>query len=138
MHYDVKLIFQLCHEVGLCAHMETDRSVKVDVGEGTVLCFKNAESEDDCLIGFEGTPWHTHGDLMFADARGNYVELDYLELVVSLKEGRVLICERQVDGRIVDQWLIHHEYNDEFKDIQAGERITARRAIACPAVKTPA
>lgn len=103
MRYDINLIHQLCCEIGLSARIGTDQRVEVDLGEGAVLCFQNAESDEDCLIGFLDMPWHTHDGLMFADARGNCVELDYLDLVVGLKEGHVLICEQQVNSRIVDR-----------------------------------
>jgi len=46
---------------------------------------------------------------------------------VALKEGRVLVCERQIDDRIVDRWLAHHEYID-FQQLEEGEHIIVRRA----------
>ena len=79
-----------------------------------------------------GVPWHIHDDLMFVDPRGYGVELNYMDLVVGRKKGRVLVCEREVEGRIVDQWLIHDEYNDEFKYLEEGERIIVRRAATHP------
>ncbi|MBA4033601.1 MAG: hypothetical protein C0480_03210 [Bradyrhizobium sp.] len=129
MPYDLDLVNQLCREIGLIARAETDRRVEVDLGRDAVLCFQNAEREEDCLIGFLGTPWHTHDNLMFADARGNYVELDYLNLLTGLKEGRVLVCEREVKGQIVDRWLVHREYSDEFKYLEEDERIIVRRGL---------
>lgn len=66
---------------------------------------------------------------MFVDARGNYVELDYLNLLTGLKEGRVLVCEREVKGQMVDRWLVHCEYNDEFKYLEKDERIIVRRGL---------
>jgi hypothetical protein len=39
-----------------------------------------------------------------------------------------LICEREVEGRTVDLWLIHSEYNDECTYLPKGERIIIRRA----------
>ena len=65
---------------------------------------------------------------MFADAHGNCVELDDLNLLTGLKESRVLVCEREVAGRMVDRQLVHSEYNDEFKYLGEGERIIVRRA----------
>jgi hypothetical protein len=127
MRYDLDLIRQLCSEVGLSV-LAGDRRVEVDLGQGAVLCFQNAEREEDCLIGFLDTPWHTHDNLMFTGARGHYIELDYLDLVVALREGRVLVCERFVDGRVADRWLIHRDYNDEFKYMEEGEQIVVRRA----------
>ena len=130
MRYDLDVIDGLCREIGLSAHMAGQR-IEVDLGEGAILCFENAEREEDCLIGFLDTAWHAHGDLIFADACGNHVELSYLDLLIGLKEGRVLVCEREVEGRTQDRWLIHSEYNDEFKYLQEGERIIIRRARSC-------
>jgi hypothetical protein len=65
---------------------------------------------------------------MFVDGRGNCVELDYLNLLTGLKEGRVLIGEREVGAVVVDRWLIHSQCNDEFKYLEQGERIIVRRA----------
>ncbi|MDR3534736.1 MAG: hypothetical protein P4L90_29745 [Rhodopila sp.] len=133
MRYELDLVNQLCREIGLIVRMDTDHRVEIDLGRDAVLSFQNAEREEDCLIGFLGMPWHTHDNLMFADARGNYVELDYLNLLTGLKEGRVLVCEREVEGRTVDLWLIHSEYNDEFKYLEEGEQIIVRRATVQPA-----
>jgi hypothetical protein len=127
MRYDLDFVSQMCRECGLSARMD-DQRIEVDLGQGAILCFQNAVLDEDCLIGFLGTPWHYHGDCVFADARGYHVELDYLDIIVALKEGRVLVCERQVEGRTVDRWLIHSKYNDEFEYIQEGEQIVVRRA----------
>lgn len=133
MRYDLDIVNRLCREIGLIVRMDTDRRVEIDLGRDAVLCFQNAEREEDCLIGFLGTPWHTHDNLMFVDARGNYVKLDYLNLLTGLTEGRVLVCERAMEGRTVDRWLIHREYNDEFKYLEEGEQVIVRRATVQPA-----
>lgn len=128
MRYELDLVNQLCREIGLVVRSDNDHRIDVDLGRDAILCFQNAEREEDCLIGFLGMPWHTHEDLMFDDGRGNYIELDYLDLLTGLKEGHVLVCEREVKGRTVDMWLVHSEYNDEFKYLEEGERIIVRRA----------
>ena len=128
MRYDVDFVQQLCREVGLSARV-VDERVKVDLGKSAVLCFQNAEREEDGLIGFLGTPWHVHDKLMFTDPRGHYIELDYADLVIALQEGRVLICELLKDGCVVNRWLIHRDFNDEFKYMEEGEQIVVRRAI---------
>jgi len=127
MRYDLALIREFCREIGLPARAG-DHCVEVDLGQGAVLCFQNAEREEDCLIGFLDTPWHTHDNLMFADARGNTIELDYLDLLTDLTEGRVLVCEQEIEGRILDRWLVHNGYNDEFTYMKEGERLIVRRA----------
>lgn len=128
MRYDLDLVNQLCREIGLMVQMDTADRVEIDLGRNAVLCFQNAEREDDCLIGFLGMPWHVHDNLIFVDARGNYIELDYLNLLTGLKDGRVLIREREVKGRTEDLWLVHSDYNDEFKYLEEDERIIVRRA----------
>lgn len=115
MHYDVNLIRQLCCEIGLSARVDPDKTrVEIDLGQGAVLFFLNAEREQDCRIGFSGTPWHMHDEYF-----------DYLDVVVGLKEGRLLVRERFVHGRVVDRRLIHR---DEFECIEEGEQIVVRRA----------
>lgn len=133
MSYDLDLVQELCDEIGLPARIIDVDHLCVDVGEGAVLCFQNAEDEANCLIGFPadvgGTyDWHMHDPILFGDDVG-CIELCYLDLVVALKEGRVLVCERQLDGRIVDRWLAHHGYID-FQQLEEGERIIVRRATA--------
>lgn len=128
MRYDLDLVNQLCREIGLMVQMDTADRVEIDLGRNAVLCFQSAEREDDCLIGFLGMPWHVHGNLIFVDARGNYIELDYLNLLTGLKDGRVLIHEREVKGRTENLWLVHSDYNDEFKYLEEDERIIVRRA----------
>jgi len=133
MRYDLDLVNQLCREIGLIVRLHNDHRIEVDLGRDAILCVENAEREEDCLIGFLGMPWHTHDNLMFADAHGNNIELDYLDLLTGLKEGRVLVCEREVKGQTVDIWLVHSEYNDELKYLEEGERIIVRRATVQPA-----
>ena len=132
MRYDLSRIHEQCQESGIPSRIVDEQNLEIDLGHGAVLRFENAEREEDCLIGFAGMLWHTHDDLMFVDGRHNYAKLNYLDLVKDLKEGRVLVCERQVDGLIVDRWLIHSEFNDEFKYLEEGERIIVHRASTRP------
>jgi hypothetical protein len=136
MSYDLTLVLQLCHEIGLSARIIDIRHLVIDLGEGAVLGFQNAQSEGDCLIGFPTDvpgqyAWHTHDPIQFGDRYGS-IELCYLDLVVALKEGRLLVCERQMHGRVVDRWLAHHEYLGDFyfdpQRLEEGERIIVRRA----------
>ena len=132
MRYDLNQLHKLCEEAGMPSSVE-GQCLEVDLGQGAVLCFQNAEQEDDCLIGFAGMPWHAHDDLMFSDSRGYYTEIRYLDLIKNLEEGRVLICEQHVAEHIADRWLIHSEFNDEFRCLELGERIVVRRATTHPA-----
>lgn len=122
MRYELDLILQLCHELGLPALL-TDERAEITLGHGVALWFQNAERDEDCLVGFEDTPWHTHDYLLFSDAKGYYVELDYLDIVTGLKDGQILICEQWQDGALRDRWLIHRDFNNEFKYMREGEEL---------------
>jgi hypothetical protein len=50
MSYDLNVVQQLCREIGLPARIIDVHHLGVDLGEGAVLCFQNAESEADCLM----------------------------------------------------------------------------------------
>ena len=129
MHYDLDVISELCQEIGFPVHREACKCVEIDLGQDAILCFQNAKNEGDSLIGFAGMPWHTHDDLMFTDNHGNYINLDYLDVLVGLKDGKVLICEQEVGGRTVDRWLAHADCNDELTYLHEGERVIIRRAM---------
>jgi hypothetical protein len=92
MSYDLNLVQQLCREIGLSAQTIDIHHLGVDLGEGAVLRFQNAQSEEDCLVGFPADvrgkyAWHIHDPIQFGDHRG-YIQLCYLDLIVALKEGR--------------------------------------------------
>jgi hypothetical protein len=130
MRYDLDVLSEYCREIGLIARIVDPSTLEVVLGNGAVLCFRNAEHEDDCLMGFLGTSWHVHGDLIFVDPRGHYIELDPLNLLSGLSGGTVLVCEQHVDGALADRWLTHSEYNDEFQHLGPSEWIIVRRANA--------
>ena len=129
MRYDLGLGLQLCQEIGLRSDLSISNTLAIELAEGVRLLFQNAEHADDCLVGFDGTPSHTHGDFTFVDGRGHYVEMDYLDVIAGLADGRILVCERSKLGAIVDRWLIHRDYNNEFRHLAFGEQIRAWRPI---------
>jgi hypothetical protein len=129
MRFDLDLVAQLSHEVGLWACTISDQRVDVDLGHGTILTFQNDERDEHCLFGILDSPWHVHDKLMSADPRGYHVELDYLDVLTGLAEGRILICEQQSDGKTLEISLIHSEYNDEFRHLAENERLIVRRAV---------
>ena len=123
MRYDLELVHQLCEEIGLCSSASSPDELAIELAEGVRLIFRNVVRDEDCLVGFNGTPWHTHGNCTFVDGRGNYVEVDYLDMVAGLADGRILVCERLLSGEIVERWLIHRDYNNEFTHMDPGEQI---------------
>ncbi len=70
MRFDLPLIAKLCRKLGVACVARGPNAVAIDLGDATTLLFQNEEAADDCLVGFEGTPWHTHGDFMWSDQAG--------------------------------------------------------------------
>jgi hypothetical protein len=79
MHYDLALISELCAEPGLNCAARDVNEVVIHLEVGLELIFRNVTNEDDCLIGFDGTQWHTHDDMSFYDRHGFHTDLCYLD-----------------------------------------------------------
>ncbi len=137
MRYDFALIQELCTELGLSCTVRSSTLLAIDLGANAMLCFQNVEKEDDCLVGFEGTAWHVHDNFIFVDSRAYYIEMDYLDLLTGLKDGKILVSELWHDGKIVDRSLVHSEYNDELNYMQLGDEIRIRRAEVTSSSPTP-
>jgi hypothetical protein len=130
MRYDLELIHQLCQEIGFSSVVESKELIKIQLSSAMVLCFQNSEKEEDCLVCFEGAPWHTHDDIIFSNAQGMFTELSYLDIISGLDDGQILVCERLLQTKVMDRWLIHRDYNDinnEFKYMAAGEELKVIR-----------
>ena len=128
MRYDLKLVQELCDELGL-RNAFADDVVEVDLGAGAVLCFVNAEQERDCLVGFKGGEWHAHDDFVFHDSRRNMgLRMNYLDVLTGLKDGTVLVCEQWKSGLLVERRLIHAEFNDESQAMPEGDELRIWRA----------
>jgi hypothetical protein len=128
MLLDLALISELCRDVRLKSAQLSTNEVALCLEPGVTLLFRNSPENSDCLVGFEGTPWHTHGRLTCSDRDGRYVELTYLDIVSGLADGMLLICELWARGKLSDRWLVHRNYVDEFKYLQKGDEIRIRSA----------
>lgn len=114
MRYDLELVLELCQQLGLRAERRAPNEVAVELGPQTTLLVLNADAELDCRIEFEETGWHFHDLLCCADRHGRFVELDLLSVLSGLADGSVLVCERHVEGKLLEQSLVHRDFVDEF------------------------
>src|SRR5689334_3855333 len=108
MRYDLELICRLCGKLGLSARMG-DQCVEVDLGRGAVLCFQMPNATKTASLDFStrlGTRMAISSSWVLVVTTS---KLDYLNLLTGLKQGWVLVCEQEVDGRRLDRWLIHSE-----------------------------
>ena len=126
MPYDFDFISESCKELGWQTSTHAKDVLKVELEPSVILCFVNSEKEKDCLVGFEGTPWHTHGTFLFGDSEST-LEMDYVDVLLALSKGEVVICERLIAGQVKDRWLAHSKYNDELEDLEKGQEIRIRR-----------
>ena len=126
LQYDLEIIADLCDELGISHRRTSPNEVLVGLEAGVELVFLNFPDEDDCLIGFNGTEWHTHGDVSFADQNGNYTELIYLDVLTGLSDGSVLICELWRPEGLADRWISHKDFVDEFRFMQQGDEVRVR------------
>jgi hypothetical protein len=91
------------------------------------LAFCNLESAKDTLVGFEGTPWHSHGRVQFMTGEATYVEYDELDILIALGTGDLVIITEYSDGRIRDRSLAHRKEPLDFRNMQPGDEIRAFR-----------
>jgi hypothetical protein len=88
------------------AHLETPplpdetRYVSPD---GT-LTFLILRYSNDVALGFAGTPWHIHGD-MLAELSGCSVEEAIDRFLHDLQQGRLVIAVATVSGAVRDIWI---------------------------------
>lgn len=127
MRIDLGMVAQLGAEMGFAVRDVPPDEIDLVLEPGVVLVFQNLSGPNDSLVGFEGFGWHFHGALQCSDKHGHFVELSYLDIITGLADGTVLVCELVVDGRPRDRWLVHRDYLDEFRYMDAGEEIRVRR-----------
>ena len=127
MRYDLDLANVVCSEQGFPS-VQIEGRLEATLGKDAILCVVNDDREEDCLIGFKDTPWHVHSRFTFSDTHGHYVEMSYLDVLAGLGDGTILVCERVVLGIVKDRWLIHRDYNNEYKYMEIGEKNVVYRA----------
>ena len=138
--YDLDLVHEKCNEVGLSSELIEPNTLAVDLTGGVTLRFVNNVTthfldgpavDDDALIDMgDETSWHTHGhEFQFADPRGHYISMDYLDLVAGIASGEILIAELWNKDNLKDRWLIHKDYNDEFDYLETDDEIRVRRVF---------
>ena len=66
--------------------------------------FKGIKKSSDGHLGFEGTPWHTHADIL-ASLSGLSQEDAVSQFVTSLLENKRAIAIATVNGRVRDVWV---------------------------------
>jgi hypothetical protein len=125
--YDLDLVETLSENLVRIGFLREADRVEIEFQPGMVLCFVNHPRDPESLIGFKGTPWHVHGAFKFMDKDYNYIEMDYGDMILGLTEGTVLVCERWHQGQLINRWLTHIEYSDEFGNLKYTDELRFKR-----------
>jgi hypothetical protein len=79
--------------------------------DGT-LTFLVEREAGDITLGFEGTPWHTHGDLL-ATAYGLPQKEAVARFIEALLQNRSVIAIARVRGVVTDVWVADEPLKSE-------------------------
>lgn len=123
MRYDLNKIHARCEKIGLNSTLRSAEELAVELAKGVVLRFYSSQKGGDGMVQFEGTPWHSHGALIFTDSHGYETEMRFLDIVSGLAEGRILVCEKWSRGELVDRWLDHQDYVGPFRHMKEGDEV---------------
>lgn len=134
--YRLDELAKLASEQGLEWHRVDDDRLDVTVATDAVLAFCNLVDENDTLVGFDGTPWHSHGVVQFMTGPSTYIECDELDILIGLGSGDLVIVTQYLHGELKDRWIAHKDEPLDLQYIEAGEELRAFR-LGGGAAQTP-
>lgn len=127
MKYRQNKIAELCSEYGIKTNMPDKNRIDVSIYEDCVLSFLNLVDENDTLVGFDKTPWHSHGLVQFLTGPNSYIECDELDIIIGLVSGELLIVSQYLKTALTDRWIMHKNESLDLKYIEAGEELKVCR-----------
>jgi len=127
MSYDIDAIEKVCAEHKMRFDRISPHEVEITLEPDCVLFLANLIEEDDTMIGFKNTPWHTHDELIVMDSENTSIELGEVEVVRSLATGVLLVVSRWVDGTLTDRWLAHRDEKFDLKYIEPLEELRIKQ-----------
>ncbi len=127
MEYRLNKIAELCLEHGLQADMPDKNRVDLKISDDCVLSFLNLVDEKDTLVGFDGTPWHSHGIVQFMTGSNTYTECDELDIILGLVCGELLVVSQYVNSELTDRWIMHKNEPLDLRYIEPGEELKVFR-----------
>lgn len=136
MRYRLDELAQLASQQGLEWRRVDDNRLDVRVATDAVLAFCNLVEQNDTLVGFDGTPWHSHGVVQFMTGDGTYIECDEFDILIGLGTGDLIIVTQYLGGELKDRWLAHKNEPLDLQCIEPTEELRAIR-IGGAAALTP-
>jgi hypothetical protein len=113
MKVDLDSIYKHCLEVGFDKVSLFNDSVEVELKDNIILEVANIDDWTDSLIGFKGTPTHSHDMIIFCNRDGSsYIEMNYKDVITNLKSGKILIATMMKNAILKDRNMIHQDAMD--------------------------
>lgn len=124
MRYRLDELAKLSTELGpVSRRVDADR-LDIVFDDECILAFCNLQDEVDTLVGFDGTPWHSHGLVQFRTGKATYVEHNEVEILIALGTGDLVIISEYSDSRLRDRYLAHRQEELELRYMQPGDEIS--------------
>ncbi len=123
IYYDLETLEAFSCELGFTPSRTSSDDLEVLLRDGVTLVFRNLRGEEDTLVGFKGTPWHSHGKLMLMFDDASYAEFDELDILQGLKNGDIMIGEQYLNHALEDRWLVHQQEKVDIRHMQPGEEM---------------
>lgn len=127
MIYRLDALGELAQELGLGIERVSPDRIDVIIDDGCRLSFCNLPAEDDTLVGFDGTPWHSHGIVTFLAGSPMYVEYDELDILIGLGSGDLVVVSQFVDGELKDRWIDHKNEPLDLEYMEPNEELRVFR-----------
>ena len=93
--------------------------------DGVLQLIVDVADDGDWQVGFEGFPWHTHGDLLAAEYGGSPGSAVRAFVEDILASRRVIVVSR-IDGKTQDVWVTDDPSQDDLKYACPSETIEKR------------
>lgn len=135
MTYRLDELAKLASEMGLESSRVDAHRLDVRLAPDSVLSFSNLVDENDTLVGFDGTPWHSHGIVQFMTGGSTYVECDELDILSGLGNGALVIVSQFLRGELKDRWLAHKDEPLDLRYMEAGEELRVARLAGVDATE---
>jgi hypothetical protein len=125
--YRLEELAKLAVELGFSIAQASACRVDVVLAPGIVLSFNNMVEENDTLLGFVDSCWHTHGRLLLSSGENTNISCDEFDVLVGLAAGEMLVVGQYVHGELRDRWICHKGEPLELADMVTGEELRVVR-----------
>jgi hypothetical protein len=129
MYYRLDDLEALSSELGFRARRVDADQLDVVIEGGYVLTFANMRGEEDSYVGFDGTPWHSHGSVEFMTSKSTSVTYDELELLIAIGSGDLVIVTEYAGDAIRDRQLAHKDEPLDISYMHAGDELRVVRVL---------